>query len=205
MKKANNIIQLSMQILCLLMMFTPLLIRIEKNVSMALFSLIKSLLTTERLHISYSPISALGLSKVLDFLTILIIVFAFVSVFTLILRLLNKSIKNDSLICMICSICQATLLSVYGLITTCTITTTLDKGNAPYYLKALLGKDAFKYLSNYVGSDFDTALSSLYGQTHYDYWGFFQVNSMYYIALALFIAMSCIAVYFHRQSNEVII
>lgn len=203
MKKTYITTLLILQLAAVLLLLMPMMDRVEPDTTTALHSAFQTLLTGNSYPTSYSFVDTIGLSMILNGVIFVLLALVLVSLVVLILRLMNKVVEHGSMIVTICSVGQSVLFAIYGILTSCMISTTLRQGNIHFYLKALLGSELYQSLDSIAGLDPDSVLNGLYGMPYYDYWGYLKVTPTYFIALLVLIVLACAAVIFHQKEQDI--
>ena len=194
MNNLNKIyFRLSMQTIAIILLFLPMFNRVENNAYISAFSVLLSFLSDNCIKTEYSYFGSLGLSLVLN----AVIIITIISILIYLGILIAQLIQNDSDICSllhkIAASLQTICFAVFGILTTCTISTTLGKGNILFYLKAYIGRENFNQLlslGKVLNADINSLMDTLNGSPYLDYWGYLKVTPFYFITLLFMFAMT---------------
>ena len=187
----NTYIKLALQLLVLVLLFCPLFNRVETDPTMTVFSALLSIVSTPPFKATYSYVGAIGLSLVFNPIIFISLFASVASLCILVFQTIKKRNFANNVNSILIHI-QTAAFAILGLLTTSTITTTLTKGNTKFYLKALLGIDNIKALQS-MGAVSGNVLDKMYGTSYYDYWGFLKLRPLWFVAMAVLIALSIIA------------
>lgn len=201
MKRNHTFILLILQIASVIFLVAPIMTRIEPNITTVLHSALQTFLTGNPHPASYSFVDTIGLSMILNAVIFTFLAMALCSLIVLILQLLHRIGEYSSMIVTVCSVGQSVVFALYGLLTTCTISTTLQESNVHFYLNSLLGSELYQSLDSISGFNLDSVLSGLYGAPYYDYWNYLRVTPLYFVALFVFIVIACTAVVFQKKTQ----
>lgn len=197
--------RLLLQLIAILLLFIPMFERIETNYSMTVFSSLLSLIAETPTMNEYSFMSVIGLSQVLNTVIFITIISILICIGISIVQYCKKDCGQYSLVHKVSVCLQTVCVGILGILTTCTITTTLEQNNIKFYLKALIGRENYKLLqsiSNSYGSSLHTILESMYGSTYYDYWAYLKVTPVYYAVLLVFLVMTLITFWSYRKTCD---
>lgn len=182
--KQNIIIVAFLQFISFIYLFVPTFTFRETSRLNLLQSYFISIVQETEFSTQFSIIDILGTSRLIDFILILFLI-CLLMVPVCLFVLYRCKLRFASPLSF--AIGQVVFGSFVGVLTTCTIETTLKKSNAHYYLRSLFGVKNYNSIIAMHSDTIEPILQNLYGQQIYDYAGQYRASWLYIFYLIILI------------------